>query len=167
MPPALERRVLRSLRRLVRVADTDSSRLNHQYRITGPQLACLQALRDAAGDSLTLSRLAGEMNVGTSTANGVVDRLERKGLVVRRRDTVDRRRVAISLTDTGRQTVETAPSPLECRLAAALHTLSPEERHTLCRCLERVAELVEQGAPHPTPASPARSVFLHQPPEAS
>src|SRR6185436_12268890 len=52
-------------------------------------------------DPTTLNDLARHMGVTAATMSIGIDRLERKGFVVRARDTVDRRRVHLRLTTAG------------------------------------------------------------------
>ncbi len=50
-------------------------------------------------DGLTISELAAYYRVKEPTASSLVDRMEVKGLVIRRRSTEDRRKVIVCLTD--------------------------------------------------------------------
>ena len=66
-------RILRSIRKMIRAVDIHSRKLYHEYKITTPQLICLHSLQREG--PMTLSRLAGEVSLGLSTTNGIVDRL--------------------------------------------------------------------------------------------
>lgn len=77
---------------------------------------------------VTLSGLARHMGVTAGTMSLVVDRLERKGYVIRQRDTADRRRVHLRLTTAGVR-VREASSVLDPPLVEALVArLTDEER---------------------------------------
>jgi DNA-binding MarR family transcriptional regulator len=84
---------------------TESRRLTKQLArsvgLTGPQLTVIKML-DTQGD-LSLSSLSERIRAQNSTVTGIIDRMEREGLVVRARSQSDRRRVLIALTDKGRQ----------------------------------------------------------------
>jgi len=67
--------------------------------ITHAGLLALHALDEGP---LTQRRLAAASRVEEQTMSRVLDRLERTGHVERRRDTVDRRRLVVSLTPSGR-----------------------------------------------------------------
>jgi DNA-binding MarR family transcriptional regulator len=136
-------RVLRALRRIFRAVDIHSRRLSESFGLTAPQLVCLDAIREAT--VLTTSGLAHQVQLSPSTVVGIVDRLERKGLVQRMRDTRDRRVVNLSLTAQGKRTVRRAPSPLQDKLAAGLAALAPEDQETVAASLERIVEMVEAG----------------------
>jgi hypothetical protein len=74
---------------------------------------------------------------------GIVDRLEKKGLVLRQRSQMDRRRLEIILTDKGRIVAEGSPSPLQDRLASALDALPELERVAIALSLERIVQLMQ------------------------
>ena len=67
--------------------------------LTGPQLTVLKML-EGVGD-LSLSELSERIRAQNSTVTGIIDRMEREGLVVRARSTEDRRVVHIRLTEKG------------------------------------------------------------------
>ncbi len=99
-------------------------------------MLCLHTL--AEQEDLTLLALSRAVNLSNSTVNGIVDRLEAKGLLTRKRDAEDRRRVALALSAAGRNVVESAPSLLQDRLADALRRLPEPEQATIARSLDRV-----------------------------
>lgn len=137
-----ELRILLSLRRIIRAVEIHSQKLSQNHRITGPQLGCLLALRDGP---LGAGRLARALFLSPSTVVGIVDRLEEKGWVLRRRSDTDRRQVCIELTEAGRSLAEKAPSPLQETLAEALKRLPELEQVSITLALERVVGLMEAG----------------------
>lgn len=134
-------RVLRSLRRIIRSVELYSKKLASECKVTGPQLICLLTIREHK--TITASKIAKEIHLSPSTVVGVLDRLEEKGLVERRRDKMDRRRVYISLTPEGQALAESAPSPLQDRLASAMSKLEEQEQSTIASALERIVDLME------------------------
>ncbi len=134
-------RILQSLRRMVRSIDIHSRKLSTQYDITIPQLISLLAIMN--NGPLTIVSLAKDVHLSPSTLVGVIDRLERKALVVRERDNIDRRKVRIHLTEQGRKFASDAPSPLQETLAKALEKLADLEQMTIASLLERVVNLME------------------------
>jgi DNA-binding MarR family transcriptional regulator len=137
----LDLRILQALRRIIRAVEIHSRKLEELYDVTSGQLLCLMALKERG--PLTLSGIARNLFISSSTLVGIVDRLEKKGWVVRRRGTEDRRRVSISLTDPGRLLLDGAPSPLQDHLAEALKELPELEQVAIAMSLERVVELME------------------------
>ena len=134
-------RVFRALRRIIRGVDLHSRRLQSQYQVTGPQLVCLLSIGDSP--EITPSALSREVHLSPSTVNGILDRLEGKGLIVRRRASRDRRLVRVSLTAKGTILVANAPSPLQDTLAEGLATLPDDELATIASSLDRIVELME------------------------
>lgn len=134
-------RVLMSLRQIIRAVDIYSRKLNTEFNITAPQLLCLYSVRREEG--LTLSELAKRVNLGGSTVNGIVDRLETKELIIRTRSKTDRRRVTLNLTDRGKEIAKAAPSLLQNRLSQSLKQLSGLEQASIALSLERIVELME------------------------
>jgi DNA-binding MarR family transcriptional regulator len=51
---------------------------------------------------VSMSQLAGALDVSVASMTGIVDRMEQRGLVERRRDESDRRVVTVHATETGR-----------------------------------------------------------------
>jgi DNA-binding MarR family transcriptional regulator len=138
-----ELRVLQSLRRIIRAVEIHSKKLAHNYKITGPQLGCLSAIKE--NGPLTASKLAQTVYLSPSTIVGIVDRLEEKDLVLRQRGNRDRRQVQICLTDGGEQLLELAPSALQDTLAEALKLLPESEQISISLALEKIVALMEAG----------------------
>lgn len=136
-----ELRILQSLRRIIRAVDMHSYKLSSQYKITGPQLGCLIALKEEK--SLTIAQLAKKVYLSPSTLVGIIDRLEEKGLVQRKRDSSDRRRVQIHVTAPGADLITAAPSLLQETLVRALKDLPEPERISITMAVEKLVDLME------------------------
>jgi DNA-binding MarR family transcriptional regulator len=72
--------------------------------------------------------------------------LEDLGHLVRRRDSEDRRRHRVQITDAGRQALERAARAQEAIEDDVLQALDAEERATLCKLLTRAVLGAEQAA---------------------
>ncbi len=81
--------IMQSLRRIFKAIQDYFQEISKKYGITGPQLWALKTV--AANGSLSLGELSKKMYLHPSTISGVVDRLEKKGFVVRDRGKEDRR----------------------------------------------------------------------------
>lgn len=108
--------------------------------LTGPQVSALKIL-EATGD-LSLSELSDRMSAKNSTITGIVDRMERDGLVVRDRSSADRRVVLIRATDKGRELARSVKVGAMELLTGALGALSEEDRKELRRIVLTLAEHV-------------------------
>ena len=82
------------------IEQTLRAKLREHYSITLPQFDVLSEL-DHAGEALAMSQLSRKLMVSNGNVTGVVDRLEREGLVKRKVSPNDRRIQLISLTPKG------------------------------------------------------------------
>jgi MarR family transcriptional regulator, organic hydroperoxide resistance regulator len=114
------------------VRDPQTSRLLSRH-----QASVLDHLDEV--DPITLNGLARHMGVTAGTMSLTIDRLERKGYVVRLRDAADRRRVHVRLTSAGVR-VREASSVLDPPLVESLVArLTDEERAIAIRGLGLLA----------------------------
>ncbi len=84
------------------------------------------------------STLAEKVGVKRATMTGLLDGLERKGLVKRLAHPEDRRKVSIRLTDTGRQILDEMLPNYYSRIAKLMVNLTEKERHKLISLLGKV-----------------------------
>lgn len=97
------RRIIADLRTVVReIRCIGSERLVRQGVSMGH--LHLMSVLDRHGE-MAMSRLADVLDVSVSNATGLIDRMEERGLVARRRVADDRRVVLVGLTEAGRQAV--------------------------------------------------------------
>ena len=129
------------LRRLVQADEMFNKELYKKYSVSQPQLTCLLALHEYG--PLPTSKLAKYMMVKPSTATGIVDRLEEKGLVTRQRSLLDRRVVTIELTDAGKSLAEEAPLPIPGRVVDGLNRLAVEETKNIVQSLATLVAMLE------------------------
>lgn len=95
-------------------------------------------------DPTTVNELARHMGVTAGTMSLALDRLERKGYVVRLRDSVDRRRVHVRLTSAGVR-IREATSVLDpSRVEALLARMSDADRDAAVRGLALLADAAQQ-----------------------
>jgi len=88
----------------------------------------------------TPAELAERAGVARATMTGLIDTLERDGLVKREADTVDRRMMSVSLTARGQEVLrQVLPTHFQ-RMAALLAPLPENERKTLVRLLNKIVQ---------------------------
>lgn len=140
MPTQYDETILRSLRRISRAIDLYSRQLASRYKLTGPQLMCLHELERT--DPLRSGELARRVNLSQATVTGILDRLEARELIQRRRDDKDKRRVLVSITPTGSKLVSSAPAPLHKQFADRLGRLPAEEQARIDSVLAQIVEMM-------------------------
>ncbi|WP_437769333.1 MarR family transcriptional regulator [Sorangium sp. So ce281] len=110
------------------------------FGLTGPQLTILKLLESF--QDLSLSTLSERIRAQNSTVTGIVDRMEREGLVRRERSKADRRVVHIRLSEKGaRLASEIQVEPMEI-FRSALLSLSSTDLRDLLRILTKLQKQV-------------------------
>lgn len=125
---------------------TESRRLTKELArrasLTGPQLTVVKLLESI--EDLSLSELSERIRAQNSTVTGIIDRMEREGLVVRERSKEDRRVVHIKLTEKGERIAKEIPvEPMEI-FRGALSSLSPSETRELLKISTKLAKRVQE-----------------------
>ncbi|MCE7892023.1 MAG: MarR family transcriptional regulator [Sorangiineae bacterium PRO1] len=117
-----------------------------RHGVTGPQLAVVKMLEPVG--KLSLSELSWKIRARNSTVTGIIDRMEREGLVERRRSEDDRRVIHITLTRKGQRLATEIPVEPVQIFRQILSELSARDAAGLSRILTRLArrvrELVEE-----------------------
>lgn len=133
--------LLVSLRRIMRAVYLHSKQLEKQAGLTVPQVLIMRAVAHA--DGLPVSRIARAVSLSQGTVTSVLDRLENRGYVQRRRDPVDRRLVAVSLTAEGRARLAGAPGLLQEGFVRRYGQLPDWEQSLLIAAVQRIASLMD------------------------
>jgi DNA-binding MarR family transcriptional regulator len=111
----------------------ESRAAEHDLSVTQARL--LGVLRDRTPTMNELARLLG---LDKSSVSGLVDRAERRGLVIRMPSTDDKRAVLVGLTDQGRSLIAQAAARFGADLTAMLDLLAPSERNALSGTVSRL-----------------------------
>ncbi|CAM5540901.1 hypothetical protein SANTM175S_10852 [Streptomyces antimycoticus] len=125
------------------------------------QVALLDPLaQDAEGEGLPVGRLAAGAEVSVPTATRMLQQLEAKGVITRRRSPQDERQVLVRLTEEGAERLTAMQTELRARQYEALSQFTPQERRALAAQLHRLTGMIsaitparrephrEQGPPH-------------------
>jgi len=132
--------VLISLRRITQAIELHSRQLVRQYGITTPQLVLLRQIHGK--ESITVSEVAKQISLKQTTVTDILNRLERKGLVSRHKDTGDRRRVLVKETDVGKKLLATAPSPLQETFLEKFENLEDWQQNMILSSLQLLGTLM-------------------------
>jgi DNA-binding MarR family transcriptional regulator len=106
-----------------------------EHRVSVIQTRLLGVLRDRTP---TMNELATLLGLDKSSATGLVDRAERRGLVRRVPSSADGRVVLVELTDAGRALVAEVSGGFAADVATLLERLSPSDRSSLQRLVSRL-----------------------------
>jgi DNA-binding MarR family transcriptional regulator len=133
--------IMQSLRRIFKAIQDYSHEVSNKFGITGPQLWALKTI--SHNENLSLRDLSERMYLHPSTITGVVDRLEKKGYVARKRDQVDRRVIYVELTAEGRKLVKRAPNPAQGRMIYGLKNLKKRDLNLIYDSVQKLVEIME------------------------
>ncbi len=115
--------------------------------LTLSQYALLSGLSNRS--DARVRELAAEAGVTASTATRILDALERRGIVRRRRTDADRRAVSVTLTRLGRDLLNEQDEWLQARQLAFHAALPEDERRLTPDLLVRLAALIDELAAGP------------------
>lgn len=133
--------LLVSLRRVIRAVDIHSKKLNKETGLTSPQLIVMQEI--AAHDDVMVKQIAENINLSSATVTSILDRLEPRGLVVRERSTVDKRKVGLHITEAGYAAIKDAPTPLQKHFINRFEKLEEWEQTQLVATMQRIAKMMD------------------------
>ena len=111
--------------------------------LNSTDLECLDLLL-LAGPT-TAGKLAEHTGLTTGATTAVIDRLERAGFVVRRRDHDDRRRVLVEIVNSGIERIAPFYAPLQARVKLLSRQFSDPE---LAAVVAYMTEALAAGAEH-------------------
>ncbi|WP_269618055.1 MarR family winged helix-turn-helix transcriptional regulator [Zhongshania sp. BJYM1] len=106
------------------------------YDLTHPQFAFLMTLKQK--NCSTAAELARETNLDTGATTRMLDRLEAKEIIIRKRSLEDRRVIKIVLSDYGKLVVEKMPIIAINALNQHLQNFDADEISTLKRLLKKL-----------------------------
>lgn len=118
-----------------------SKRMKSTLGVTGPQRLVIRIVGRFPGTSA--AQLADLLHIDPSTLTGVLTRLERRGLIQRRRDSRDGRRWLLGLTARGRTVDARMTGTIEATVQSALREVQPHELDATRRVLALIAERLE------------------------
>ncbi len=125
------------LRQIIRSTDMQEKEISRSTGVTPPQLMVMQTLRD--NTQLTTGELAKEMVLTQATVTSILDRLEKKELISRERGTEDKRKVWVSLTESGNELMKGAPTTQQDIFVRNFEDMQNWEQSMIVSSLERIA----------------------------
>lgn len=110
------------------------------YELTGTQYNVLRILRGAGDDGLSCKEIGARMLTRDPDITRLLDRLEKRSMVVRCRSQSDRRYLAIRITAEGLRVVSELDEPIEAIHIRTLRGIGSDRLHTLISILEDIRE---------------------------
>lgn len=103
-------------------------------------LGCL----NAGADGHTAGELSTLLDLSTARIAAMLNNLERKGAITRARDTADRRRVVVRLTEQGRNEVQTSFNEAVACLSEVYRRMGEADTRELLRLSDRAGAIAQQ-----------------------
>lgn len=143
--------ILIQIRKIVRSINLESKKIQKEYGVSIPQVLCLHYLRNSPDFQSTQGKVRKFLNLNASTVSGIINRLEKKGLVARLPKSGDKRVVNIALTSAGDKVIDRMPPLLHEQLSDKLKTLNPEELQLIEKSLDALVRLLDIQAVEASP----------------
>ena len=142
----------------------------HRNALSLVHLNVITALEDEG--AMSMRRLAEALDVADASATGIVDRMEKRGLVERRHDTGDRRVVLVDLTAEGRSVFSRMVEHRRAGLIRILSELADDEVAALIKGMRAVHaardRMFERGGdPQAGPFGPPGGPTVQGPPSGA
>ncbi len=131
---------LQYLWRLNQALERLSSRMVRVFGITAQQRLVIRCLGKFPG--MTVGQLAGVLHLDPGTVSTTLNRLERQGILIRRRDARDRRRVSLRLTARGRALDRPAAGTVEHAVERLFRTAARNDIARATMLLDRLIGLL-------------------------
>lgn len=132
--------VLVSMRQIIRAIDLHSKQLNKTFGLTSPQLLLMRAINTSS--NMTIRQLSIATNMSQATATSILDRLEKRQLIIRIRDTHDKRKVHAMLTTAGQALLQSAPQLMQGDFIQRFQSLDRWEQTLLLSSLQRLSQMM-------------------------
>ncbi|BCS97635.1 MarR family transcriptional regulator [Desulfoluna limicola] len=132
--------LLISLRQIIRATDLHSKQLVKKYGMTGPQLVVIQVI--AREGEVSIGSLAKMVSLSQATVTNIVERLEKNGVLKRKKGDTDKRRVLVAATDKALEIIQSKPSLLHEQFVARFEKLESWEQTLLLSSLQRIASMM-------------------------
>jgi len=135
--------VLVALRKIIQSIDMHSRALVKRFGLTGPQLVVLREI--ASRKETTAGEIARAVSLGQATLTGILERLEKRGLVTRLRSESDRRRVQLHATLAAEALLAETPPLMQEAFVESFSNIEAWEKSMILASLQRLVALMDAG----------------------
>ncbi len=136
--------VMIALRKIIQAIDMNSKKLVKRVGLTGPQLVILQEI--SSQGEVTAGEIARAVSLSQATVTGILDRMEKRGLIARQRSERDKRRIMISITAMGEQVLKDAPPLMQEAFVERFSNLKDWEQTMILSALQRLVSIMDARA---------------------
>lgn len=135
--------IVTAVRRAVIHLSTQGSRFARAHGVNLTDIRALVVLLDLQrdGEATTPGALGSGLGLASASTTQVIDRLEQRGLVVRERDTSDRRRVSVHVTDQAMESGVASFEPLLQSVRDLARRRSAADQRVILAFLDDLATL--------------------------
>ena len=142
--PSASDNVMIALRKIIQAIDLNSRQLVKRVGLTGPQLVILREI--ASFGEVTAGEIAQAVSLSQATVTGIMDRMEKRGLIARKRSEQDKRKIMIRITEAGKDIVESAPPLMQEAFAQRFESLPAWEQNMILSALHRLVSIMDAKA---------------------
>ncbi len=135
--------ILIKIRKIVRSINLESKKIQKEYGVSIPQVLCLNYLYRSSNYQSTQGKIRRFLNLNSSTISGIINRLEKKGLLAKLPKQGDKRVVNIVLTSAGAKLLQKIPELLHEQLSQKLEKLSQPQFNEIERGLDALVNLLD------------------------
>jgi len=164
MTSSIEDLVLMELRRIIRTTQLHAKSMARENGMTPSQLVALQLLQSEG--EMTATRISDALNLTQATVTALLDRLQERHWIERRRREGDLRRVYIKLTQEGERQLQSTPESLHERFLADFRGLQSWEQSAILSALQRVGQLMQAASMDAAPVLDVGRIDRPADPEA-
>jgi DNA-binding MarR family transcriptional regulator len=133
--------VMIALRKIIQALDQNSRKLVKRVGLTGPQLVILQEIAHLG--EVSVGEIARAVSLSQATVTGILERMENRELLVKRRSQHDKRRVMVSITRLGTTVLEEAPPLMQETFVERFYSLAEWERNMILGALQRLVSIMD------------------------
>lgn len=135
-------KILRLLKEIGRSLKHSMTQQFKNLNLTGPQGMLLGILSHHG--KMKISDLGEKIGLSNSTVSGIVDRLEKRGLIERIRSEEDRRVVYVDVTEEFKKDHKNHHYQVEKKFQDDINSATPEEINTIVKGLETLKKVINR-----------------------
>jgi len=138
--------ILINIRKIVRSINLESKKIQKDYGVSIPQVLSLNFLHQSENYQATQRELKLFLNLNSSTVTGIIQRLEKKGLIARLSKSGDKRLTHLVLTAKGEKLLIQIPPLLHDRLNHKLQNMNLPDLEEIEKVLEKLVDILQISA---------------------